>query len=358
MIDVGNNSPSEVVSSAEQRLEVKLRELLRADDETGLDETWNKAQASVVELALRPAKRFRPRLLLLGYRLAGKSEIPEGVWTFATGLEILHTFLLIHDDVADRSALRRGGRTLHESFKSLGPGEDLAVVAGDHLFARSMEVMLTAGVERASAAAAYYLRVCRHTAIGQYLDIALAHRPLSDVSLFDAVKVCRLKTAKYSFAAPLACGAILAGAEADLAAGLERAGSLAGLAFQLCDDLIGIHGDSASSGKPGDADLREGKRTLPLLIAYRRAASEERRFLERLGEMSSEEEIQRVREIIWNRGGVSVTRRIVERVTRAAVRAIDGLPAGQPALRELRDLVFALGRIPPLGPQGNPHAAA
>lgn len=332
-------------------LETALAEYLRPRDEEGLDGAWTRAQQKVAQLALRPAKRIRPRLLLLGHRLArGPVEAEPALMQFAAALEILHAFLLIHDDVADRADLRRGGPTLHRMLGEgrLGEGrlgEDLAIVAGDHLFARAMELMVTSPVEGAARATAFVLAVCRHTAVGQYLDLVLSRRPLAEVTPFEALRVARLKTADYSFAAPLQCGALLAGANEDLFAALRRLGRAAGLAFQLRDDLLGIFGDESLAGKSGYADLVEAKRTLPLVIAHRRSSAADRAFLESLHVDPSPRNIARAREIVRNAGGATLTLRLIDRYTASARRTLDSLDrVDADAARTLSHLLIELTR--------------
>jgi geranylgeranyl diphosphate synthase type I len=318
--------------AVEDDFEQMLNALLQLPDEESIHPMWSEARQCVHELALRPAKRLRPRLLALGYSAAGGTPpVPDAVSHFAVGLELLHTFLLVHDDVADHSMLRRGGPTLHRTLRGHGQGEDLAVVMGDHLFARAIEVMLTSGLPDARKATLYFMGVCRHTAAGQYLDLVLSRRHLSQVTPFDALKVAKLKTARYSFAAPLVCGAMLAGAPPELSAGLERAGRLAGLAFQLRDDLLGTFGSSERAGKPGDADLAEGKRTYPLLVAYGQATEKEREILDALGTLDNALLTSEARRIIRERGGVAATERTIGRLCRAAIRALESmkLPASQ-----------------------------
>jgi geranylgeranyl diphosphate synthase type I len=327
-----------------QEVERELARALVLGDEARLDSAWAAARERVTEFALRPAKRLRPWLLVAGHALAGQPvRRGRGLWRFAAGVELLHTFMLVHDDVADRSALRRGGPALHVGLAPFGPGADLAVVAGDHLFARAIELMLESGLSGAARAARYYLGVCRHTAAGQFLDLTLPHRPLADATPFDALAVAHLKTARYSFAAPLACGAILGRGSPPLVQALERAGRLAGLAFQLRDDLLGLAGDPRETGKP-TGDLAEGKRTFPLLVAYRRASADERRALEALGPSSSPSEVARAREVVRARGGVEATERAIERATRAAQRALDALDAPATALSTFRAVLGSLAR--------------
>lgn len=313
-------------------VEERLEALLFDEDESALDPAWARAQALVTELALRPAKRLRPQLLLSGYRVGGGGDpVPDGFWTFATGLEVLHTFMLVHDDVADQASLRRGGPALHRAMGGGRLGENLAIVAGDHLFVRAVELLFSAPLATAPAAASYYLRVCRHTAVGQYLDLDLAERGWAELSPFDALKVAELKTAQYTVAAPLACGALLAGASGVEVRTLQRLGRFAGVAFQLRDDLIGLVGDHRTSGKPGDCDLRDRKKSFPLLLAYRRATSEERNQIERIGFESGPEDLEAVRNIVRRRGGITGTQRAIDRALGAAQRVLDegGLPPEQ-----------------------------
>ncbi|HSP18827.1 MAG TPA: polyprenyl synthetase family protein, partial [Myxococcaceae bacterium] len=120
-------------------VERRLEELLDLPDEQAIDPRWSEALIRTREYALRPAKRLRPALVAIGHGMgADHSEVPDGLWTFAAAFELLHTFLLIHDDVADRAERRRGRPALHRVLGEGRLGEDLAVVVGDHLFARSI----------------------------------------------------------------------------------------------------------------------------------------------------------------------------------------------------------------------------
>ncbi|MDY7232805.1 polyprenyl synthetase family protein [Hyalangium rubrum] len=315
----------------QQQVEASLAELFELPDEATLDPRWTRAMERTRAFSLRPAKRVRPALVMAGYSLArGTTSVPSGLWRFAAGLELLHTFLLIHDDVADQAELRRGGTALHRLLAPGRAGEDLAVVVGDHLFARSLEAMLSSGLRGASRTCQYYLAVCRHTAAGQYLDLELSHAPLSEVTLFQCLRVASLKTARYGFSAPLVCGAMLAGADEALCEGLERVGRHVGLAYQLRDDLIGLFGDTDVAGKASDGDFAQGKRTFPVLAAYTRAGESARAELERLWALAPEakdaEALAVARALVEEHGGRAACERMVERASRAARRALHALP--------------------------------
>jgi geranylgeranyl diphosphate synthase type I len=317
----------DALSCFQVELEHSLGRWVEADDERGLDPLWQQSRALVSEYALRPAKRVRPTLVALGWMLArGQADwsaVPKEIVQFGVGLELLHTFMLIHDDVADHAASRRGGATLHRLLAPGRLGEDLAVVSGDHLYARAMEAMFSAPSPHACTAAQYMLEVCRHTAAGQHLDLVLARAPLHEVTLFRTLKVADLKTARYGFVAPLACGAMLGGADRGLLELLRRVGRHAGLAYQLRDDLIGLNGDDEVAGKAGGADYLEGKRTFPVVAAWTRAGAAGRALLEELWNEPKAELLPAARAAVASLGGISSTQRVIEARTRAARKALE-----------------------------------
>jgi geranylgeranyl diphosphate synthase type I len=328
----GAMSTEAALAAFQLELERTLGELLELEDEQNLDPRWSRALVELRGYSLRPAKRVRPTLLVAGWALAsgGLSKgVPDEVRRFAAGLELLHTFMLVHDDVADRAATRRGGPALH---KLVGPGragEDLAVVLGDHLYARAIEVMLTSGAPNAAKATQFMMAICRHTAAGQYLDLELSRAPLDEVTLFQTLKVANLKTAKYGFVAPLVAGAMLGGGSAELIDGLDRVGRQVGMAFQLRDDLIGLCGDDRAAGKDGGGDFIEGKRTFPVIAAWTRADASGRSQLERLWATpeKSGADLAEARRLLRHHGGVEATERVVARMTRGARKALAAMPA-------------------------------
>lgn len=330
----GTKQPTQDLSP---QLDALITELLQLDDERGLDPAWSLAQLHVREYAQRPAKRVRPLLLVAGYELAKDARAPESVWRFAAALELLHTFMLIHDDVADAAELRRGGPALHRLLGGAERklGEDLAVVAGDHLFALAIEAMLGSGAPNAAAATSYLLQICRHTAAGQFLDLQLSKAELSEVTLFQTLKVANLKTAKYGFSAPLVAGAMLAMGEARtpeqqrLITALDRIGQKLGLAFQLRDDLIGLFGDERVSGKPSDGDFVEGRRTFPVIAAWTRGRDAERATLEWLWSLDpsskDRDALLSARALVRTTGGLRATERMIQRLTRSSRKLLFSL---------------------------------
>jgi geranylgeranyl diphosphate synthase, type I len=335
------------LSHVQSRVEEALEEVFRLPDEAGLDVQWTWAVAQARAYALRPAKRLRPALVALGHAVArGASTVPESLWSFAAGLEVVHTFLLVHDDVADGAELRRGGPSLHRLYGGGKVGENLAVVAGDHLFARGVEAMLECPLPASAAAVRYYLSICRQTAAGQYLDIALGQSPLADVTLRQTLRVARLKTARYGFVAPLVCGALLAGAPPALLQRLECVGRHMGLAYQLRDDILGLFGDTQACGKSSAADFTEGKRTFPVLASYLRAPPSVQAELEAFWSAQRRDALAlgRARALVASYGGLAATERLIDRATRAARAAVSDLPRGGGVVDVLDDLLVLLAR--------------
>lgn len=338
--DLQSTGRDQALADFARELESTLSDLLDLPDEMTIDARWVKARSTLKSYALRPAKRVRPALLVTGWAMASNVPVelaPKGVKQFAAALELLHTFMLIHDDVADRALSRRGAPALQRLV-----GDDLAVVMGDHLYSRAIEVMLSCGATGAGRATRYMMAICRHTAAGQYLDLDLASASLGDVTLFQTLKVAHLKTAKYGFVAPLVAGAMLGGGDDELLASLERVGRYAGMAYQLRDDLLGLFGDDAVAGKQGGADFFEGKRTFPVIAAWTRADSAGRERLEAMwhADARTGDELGQARGHLEACGGRAATERVIERMTRSARKALEALPNTQGS-RDVLDRLFA-----------------
>ncbi|WP_406165122.1 polyprenyl synthetase family protein [Streptomyces sp. NBC_00996] len=208
-------------------------------------------------------KGVRQALAVLGAEAAGgpgAAGVPGAV-----AVELVHTFSLLHDDIMDGDALRRGRPAL---WKAYGTGP--AVLAGDALFALAVETLTAAPATAHAAAAVRHLTTAlRDLVHGQADDLLFADRPWTGP---EAVGVGEYESmAEHKTGALLGCalalGAQLAGAPPETAAALDRAGRHLGVAFQIADDLLGIWGEPVVTGKPVHSDLRQGKKTLPVLVA-------------------------------------------------------------------------------------------
>jgi geranylgeranyl diphosphate synthase type I len=214
------------------------------------------------DLALRGGKRFRPVLIAAAHEACGgiDSASNDAVLLAGAAVELLQTYLLIHDDWMDGDDVRRGGPSVHAmlraSYADVAQGDAAAILAGDYASALAQEALLAMPLapELVVEAGRAFARIQRDVIRGQLLDMRGAP-PEGVESMHD------LKTGSYTVRGPLALGAILAGASADQRASLECFAAPLGIAFQLRDDLLGTFGDPRATGKPAGNDLRRGKRT-------------------------------------------------------------------------------------------------
>lgn len=229
-------------------------------------------------------KRMRPLLLLASHAAHGNTN-PQAAAHVAAALELFQTAALIHDDVLDDSDTRRGLPALHRRVErthaehqwessSQDFGEAGAVLAGDLALMASQralsEGLLQLDQASARLVATLFSEMADLVTLGQYADMRAAVQPLSALGTQenDIRSVMRAKTASYTAEGPLGLGAALAGASAKVVDQMKRAGLALGHAFQLRDDLLGLVGTPATTGKPTGDDIREGKRTLVLWRAW------------------------------------------------------------------------------------------
>jgi geranylgeranyl diphosphate synthase type I len=321
----------------------------------------------VADLLLRAGKRLRPAFCYWGWRGAGGPDCDE-VLAASTSLELLHGCALIHDDVMDRSALRRGGRTVHRELAvrhaELGWrgvsdhfGLAGAVVAGDLCLVWADEMLRASGLsaEALTRAGPVFDAMRAETIRGQYLDlIAQAEGALR---VEDAVAVARAKTAASTTVGPLRFGGTLAGAGEDLLRAYAGYASPLGLAFQLKDDLIGAFGGPDATGKPSGDDLRDGKCTLLLAEARRRAGPRETRLIDELLVDGAEDAVDELRVLVERSGAREHVEGEITRLGTRAVAAVERAPLNDEAARGvLRGLALAVTTVDPLAGAGSPAA--
>ncbi len=258
-------------------------------------------------------KRLRPALLLLvsgalGYQGAQRFNL-------AAVVEFIHTATLLHDDVVDESTLRRGRPTANESF-----GNPASVLVGDFLYSRAFQMMVATGSLRVMQVLADATNVIAEGEVQQLINT-------HDASLDEAsyLNVIRSKTAKL-FEASARLAAILAGSAPDIEQACADFGQALGTAFQVIDDVLDYDGDAQEMGKNLGDDLREGKVTLPVIIAMQRCLPEQRELLRNVIQTGSTDELQRVVAIIRDTGALSATRETAAAQAQLAMDAATKLP--------------------------------
>jgi geranylgeranyl diphosphate synthase type I len=275
-------------------------------------------------------KRLRPAFCYWGFRSAG-GEDSDAVVRAAASLELLQACALVHDDVIDASDTRRGAPSVHRRFAATHRaagwhgdpeafGAAAAILLGDLALIWADTMLAESGVAPAALQRAFSVWDTMRVEVmcGQYLDVVEQARGGGSVER--ALRVARFKSAKYTVERPLHLGAALAGADADLLSALTDYGLPIGEAFQLRDDVLGVYGDPAETGKPAGDDLREGKRTVLVAFALDAANDAQQESLRRLlGDPALDEDgVTILRDIIAATGALDrVEQLIAERYDQA-----------------------------------------
>ena len=313
-------------------------------------------------------KRLRPAFCYWGWRGAGGPDCPE-IFHAAAALELLHAGALIHDDLMDASDTRRGKPSLHRQFQMRHArsgwhgspaafGMGAAILMGDLLLCWTDEMFHASGLpgEALRRGRPVLDRMRTEVFAGQYLD--LLGQVSGEDSLDGALRVVEFKTAKYTIERPLHLGAALAGGctaqagpggpqpdgrDAALAAAYTAYGLPLGVAFQLRDDLLGVFGDPAQTGKPAGDDVREGKRTVLLAIARDRATASQAEVIDRyLGDPALDGAgTAEIRAAITATGAVAECEEMIGRNVTDAIAALAAAPVTGEARDALAELAVA-----------------
>lgn len=294
---------------------------LISDDMRAVDRVIDARLASGVPLVGEVAryiisaggKRLRPALLLLVSRaLAYQGDEHHNL---AAVVEFIHTATLLHDDVVDESTLRRGRPTANDRF-----GNPASVLVGDFLYSRAFQMMVSSNSMRVMQILADATNVI---AEGEVLQLMNMHDP--DLDEDGYLRVIRYKTARL-FEASARLGAVIAGADAHTEESCATYGQALGTAFQVIDDLLDYAGDADEMGKNLGDDLREGKATLPLILAMKRASSAEAALIRQAIQQGGMSELERVVDIVRRTGALGATRDAAGLEVQRAIGAANRLP--------------------------------
>jgi len=257
-------------------------------------------------------KRFRPALVMAAHDALGGTCSAAAAMTGAA-VELLHTALIIHDDVIDGDDLRRGRPNVSGTFCAYAAtagatpdeadalGRTAGILAGDLALVAAIRAVATCGAppDVTHRLLDLFDAAVHTTAAGELADVRLSLR-IGAASLPETLAMEEQKTSAYSFALPLQAGAVLAGADDRTVDRLGEAGRLLGIAFQLVDDLLGVFGDPARTGKSATSDLRAGKQT-PLL-AHARSTTEWERIRSYVGRDLTDDELAEARRLLTTSG--------------------------------------------------------
>lgn len=334
----------------------QLRSYLRTrrTDTAYMGDDYQGLITGLEEFVLSGGKRLRPAFAYWGWRaITGRDATDDELLLFSA-LELLHACALVHDDVIDASATRRGSPTTHYKFAELhrsrgwrgAPeqfGISAAILLGDLALVWADDIV--AGADLPAEAQRRVRRIWSdiRTEVlgGQYLDIVAEASGVESIA--SAMAVNTYKTASYTVVRPLQLGVAAAADRPDIQALFHELGTDLGVAFQLRDDVLGVFGDASVTGKPAGDDLREGKRTVLIALARERLPAGGRHVVdELLGDPGLDQaQIATLQRTVIDSGALDRVEDLITRYVREADRALSGAQLGNAAVGELRDLARA-----------------
>ncbi len=308
---------------------------------------------SIKEFVLRDGKRLRPALFVIGYK-GFSAKTPKNLFRSALSMELLHDFFLIHDDIVDKSNMRRGKPTMHialdekikKAKKAKLTGQDLAIITGDILYSLAMESFLSIKTSpaRKEKALIKFIEAACYTGCGEYIEMLLGSADIKNVTKNKIYEIYDYKTAHYTFIAPLTAGAILANASKREVKQLSELGINLGRAFQIKDDILGIFGNESSTGKSSLTDLEEDKKTLLTWHAYNNASEKQQSIIRKIttkGKLTRED-LNEAQRIIKNTGSLEYAEKEIQKFVH---RSLDILKASKMKLKYKNGLLSYIKKI-------------
>lgn len=291
-------------------------------------------------LVLGGGKRLRAAFMYYGYQGVGGQEA-EKILQASMSIELIHAFLLVHDDIIDRDDMRHGMTTLHRHYADVGKklflgkdtehfGNSMAIIVGDILCAFGNDIIFRSDfpVAQKFQALAKLQSIVSYTGIGQARDVYMEYQ--GSASEAEILSMYKNKTARYTVEGPLHLGALLMGASEDILAELSTYALPIGIAFQIQDDILGIFGTSERLGKPAQSDIAEGKMTLLVSRALRDGTGAQQARIKTilaLGDTVTDEAGREFQELITITGALEGARQLAE----------EYIQEGRQALRKIRE---------------------
>ncbi len=300
-------------------------------------------------------KKLRGSLVQLGYFCAG-GENKREIVKASIAIEIVHAYLLIHDDIMDKDVIRRGKPTIHLRYQDFHRqffkkgeadhyGLSMAIDLGDCGAFMGMEILSRVDfpAENKVKAIEFFGQTLLRTAFGQGLDVT--YELLEKINEADVMRIHLNKTAHYTISGPLILGALLGGGKNPQIRAMEKYGIPVGIAFQLRDDELGLFSHEAVLGKPIGSDVREGKNTILRIKAVEKARGADKKFLKSAYGNSelTKKEVERVRELTIETGALAysqnLSRKLVEKGKKFVSR-ITPNPVFQDTLLKMADFMI------------------
>ncbi len=315
--------------------EIALRLDSVIDNAKDLDPFFVSMMKYFKKTILAGGKRIRPIMVCLGYEAAGGKNYKKIVKT-SISIELIHAFLLMHDDIIDRDDLRRGKKTIHAKYRDYNKrflhnnnathfGESVAIVLGDFIYSLGNQVLFESKFEsdKIVKALSKLQSIVGMTCVGEMQDVYMEYK--SKVTDREILDMYENKTAKYTFEGPLHLGATLAGADDIFCDKLSAYAIPLGIAFQIRDDVLGVFGDKKKTGKSTNSDILEGKKTFMVNCAYKNATHNQKRVLDySLGNKNiNAEEIKKFRDVIIDTGALKEVENYMQKLLRQSKKSLD-----------------------------------
>jgi geranylgeranyl diphosphate synthase type I len=325
-----------LLENYKKRLEPRLRKYFSEKiKQAGKVDPMTKQSVKIIaDFALASGKRIRPALVYYGYLAAGGEDGTEIVEA-SMGMELIHSFLLIHDDIIDRDEKRHGVPTVHEIYKKFGKqlalkkdcehfGNSMAIIAGDMAAAMANEIIFNADFPPKIIIKALdkLQNIVYVTIPGEMLDVVMSARGRTTEK--EILKMFEGKTSRYTFEGPLHLGGILAGGDSSMLEFFTAYSLPLGKAFQIHDDILGMFGDEKKLGKPVGSDIIEGKQTILILKALEKGNRNQRLFItDCLGKKDlKKDELNEIRQIVKNTGSLAYSRELAKNFVEESLVAL------------------------------------
>lgn len=331
-------------------IEAVLTERIVQADKISSD--YGQLWRTIANLMRAGGKRLRPYVTFLAYNLDGNHDAIEDILPAATAQEMIHTAMLIHDDIIDRDYIRYGVKNVSGQYNKLYEpyvddrdermhfSNSAAIMAGDLLIAEAYSLIQRCNVDSAQIAKAQTVltEAIFRVVGGELLDTESAFRPFEQV---DALTIATQKTASYSFVSPLTMGAQLAGMPEASVEVLTKFGTALGIAYQLKDDILGAFGDEAVTGKSNSGDIREGKHTYLVEQFYATASTEQKEQFAPIfkNDAATKDDIVQARQLLIDSGAKQATNEAIDSFATEARSQLDQLDITEDARLRLNDLI-------------------
>jgi geranylgeranyl diphosphate synthase, type I len=288
----------------------------------GKDAIISDALGYVKKFTLAGGKRIRPALMYYGYIGAGGKE-KEKMLKTSVSIELIHMFLLMHDDIIDRDIERHGKETVNRRYEKLGEklfpqknakhfGTSVALIIGDMIAALGNQILFDSGFNEKNIMKALsgLQSIISYTVIGEVKDFYIEYKGKATEK--DVMDMYEYKTAKYTIEGPLHLGAVLGGSDEKLLKSISAYSIPVGIAFQIQDDILGIFGDEKKLGKEVGSDIEEGKITILVTKVWEKANRQQRKIFDGiLGKQNlTKNEIEIFKNIVREAGALNYAKKL------------------------------------------------